>query len=138
MVAPAVALGVIMVLSSLVSAGFDIYSTNETKKASDRALDFSNAFYSGAWVENDRFWKNYIHKHHLEGRQILYPYRSGFNYDANRLYNAQSNLVANDYARMRSVVGGATHVINSGAYGYGVATRKQYGFASHDIGYMYG
>lgn len=138
MVNPAVAVSVIMLLSELVSSGFNIYSTNETTSANDRYQNYVNAFYNGAMRENERYWANYIHKHHLDSRQILYPYRTGYNFDASKIYSSDSAMVGNQYNRAGSYVNGGTRVIKSGAFGYGVSMRDRYVPGKKNIDVMYG
>lgn len=105
-----------MVAMQGVSTAFDIFSTHQTTKASDQAARYTQDFYNGSFTENSRFWQDYIRKHHLEGREIKYPYRTGMNYNMSQLYGSESALTSNRYARYGSYVHGANNMVKSVGY----------------------
>ena len=93
------ALGALSIIDSLFDFASTEIVTRNTDVATRYSADYSRAFYS----ENDRFWNDYIRAHHLEGREIKYPYRTGFIPDKTRLYTSNSQLQNNVVARSRSL-----------------------------------
>lgn len=109
-----------LVAISAVQAGYNIYSTDRTTKASDAYNSYLSQFYGGKASETQRFFEDYIRKHHLQGREIRYPYRSGLVADYSKVLGAASSSAANRYGRYGSYVNGAASVAKSGIYGYGM------------------
>lgn len=99
--------------SALINGAWNAYQTHQSTYASDKAYAFRSSYELGASLENRRFWSDYIRRHHLEGREILYPYRTGYNYDLSKMYTADAALVNNRLNRTGSIVTGLT----SGARG---------------------
>lgn len=93
------ALGALSIIDSLFDLASTEIVTRNTDVATRYSADYSRAFYA----ENDRFWNDYIRAHHLEGREIKYPYRTGFIPDKTRLYTSESQLQNNVVARSRSL-----------------------------------
>lgn len=100
----ALALGI----ASIIDWIWSVYSTQQSTAASDRALEYTKNYVSGAYRENTRYWDDYVKRHHLEKREIMYPYRTGFNYDLSKVYTSDARLVSNDMARTGTYVYGAT------------------------------
>lgn len=100
-----------MMAGTGIEIGADVYARNESNKAQD----YAQAFYSGAMAENSAYWERYIRMHHLENRRIMFPYRTGFNYNATGIYQAQATKAQNN-ARIIADAGRAARQM-AGAYG---------------------
>lgn len=86
-------------LGRMISTGAGIYQTYETTKNADKVNEYGLNFGRGYYAENTRFWNDYIRRHHLEGREIKYPYRSGYIYNQSGIYSAESALQNNEISR---------------------------------------
>lgn len=86
-------------IGRIISTGISIYQTQETTKNADVANQYMVDYSSGYYDENTRFWNDYIQRHHLGGREIKYPYRSGYNYNLSSLYTGQMALKNNELSR---------------------------------------
>lgn len=86
-------------IGRIISTGISIYQTQETTKNADVANQYMVDYSSGYYDENSRFWNDYIQRHHLGGREIKYPYRSGYNYNLSSLYTGQMALKNNELSR---------------------------------------
>lgn len=124
MVAPLV-VPALFLLSSLIMGGIDIYSSMQTTSANDRVQNYVNDFYSGAQLENKKYFDDYIRRHHLTEREIKYPYRVGMNFDASKIYSSGSNLVSNEYRRIGSIAHGIGNSGNAGIYGFSKYSKKK-------------
>lgn len=103
MVAPLLAgLVVAAALGKIIGAGASIYQTYKSTEESDKANRYVQQYTSGYRDENERFWQQYIARHHLENREILYPYRTGYNYNLASLYSSQAALRNNELSRNMS------------------------------------
>lgn len=113
---PLVALAAIGIGAAM--SAWQIYQTDETTKANDKVLDYTNEFYSGAENENSRFWQEYIRRHHLEKRSIMYPYRTGYNFNRSSLLSSEAGLYSNSLSRQGSYVYGVGRTSIGGLYAY--------------------
>lgn len=102
---------------SAIDSGYNIYSTNKTTKASDRYNDYVGQFYGGKMAENTAYFDRYIRAHHLDPKDIKFPYRTGMIFDQSKLYQSKASMVSNEMARTGSYVHGATSVGRSAATG---------------------
>lgn len=89
-------------LGKIASAAAGVYSTYESTANLDRVNSYSRDFSKGYYDENTRFWDQYISRHHLKNREILYPYRSGFNYNLSNMYSSEASLANNELSRNTS------------------------------------
>lgn len=120
MVVPLVIAGAI-VGSAVVSAIAQMYTTYKSTGEYDKAYNYTNAFYNGASAENERYFEDYIRKHHISNRDIRYPYRTGYNFDMSKVLTSNAGLNANSYNRYNSIVQGGSRVVGAGASGYRIA-----------------
>lgn len=97
--------------SAVVSALSNIYQTKKTSDVYDKAYNYNYGFQTGAYSENQRYFEDYIRRHHLGGRTIKYPYRTGYLYDMSKMYTAIAGLNANKVNRMMSYVNGANNIV---------------------------
>lgn len=103
MVAPVlVGLFAAAALGKLIGAGASIYETYKSTENSDKVNKYVQNYSSGYREENERFWNQYIARHHLQNREILYPYRTGYNYNLANLYASESALGNNELSRNMS------------------------------------
>lgn len=103
MVAPVlVGLFAAAALGKLISAGASIYETYQKTENSDEVNRYVQNYSSGYREENERFWQQYIARHHLQNREILYPYRTGYNYNLADLYSSNAALNNNQLSRNMS------------------------------------
>lgn len=122
MVAPLVLAGIFLAAAAIDSM-YNVYSSHESKNAANKANSYIADYTNGAMAENSRYFEDYIRKHHLSGRDIKYPYRTGMNYNASALYGAEySNRLA-DLNLYGSYVHGGTSIARAGAGGYYMANR---------------
>lgn len=119
--APLVIAAAAMGAASLIQNGWNIYSTYKRTSGYDRAYNYTLDYHKGYNAENTRYWENYIRRHHLDRRTVLYPYRTGMNYDLSRMYSAEANINANKYARYDAWMKLATGGMKAGASLYGSA-----------------
>lgn len=124
-------LAALMLALTAADVGYNVYSTNKTTKASDEVNKYLGEFYGGQLQENMAFWDRYIRAHHLEGRQIRFPYRTGMNFNEKGILNADFGSLYNQYARYGSYVHGATSLGKSAGYGYYFATRPTPAFVKN-------
>lgn len=108
-----------LLAASAIGAAWNIYQTDQTTKLQDKTYTYTRDFQRGYYDENSRFWNDYIRLHHLENRKIMYPYRTGYNYDLSKMYTADRNLDINSLNRTGSIVRGFTGMGSSAAYLYG-------------------
>lgn len=113
---PLVALAAIGIGAAM--SAWQIYQTDQSTKANDEVLRYTNDFYSGAERENNQFWQEYIRRHHLEGRQIMYPYRTGFEFNRAPLLSSEAGLYSNSLSRQGSYVYGVGRTAIGGLYAY--------------------
>lgn len=99
------AAAVIAALGKIISAGANVYQTYESTSNTDTVNRYVRDFSKGYYDENDRYWQQYIARHHLQNRQVLYPYRTGYNYNLTNLYSSQAALNNNELARNMSWFG---------------------------------
>lgn len=103
MVVPLLAgLVVASAIGKLIGAGASIYQTYESTKESDKANRYVEGYSSGYRDENERYWQQYIARHHLGNREVVYPYRTGYNYNLASLYSSQAAQRNNELARNMS------------------------------------
>lgn len=131
---PLVALAAIGVSAAM--SAWQIYQTNQSTKVNDKTLEYVNDFYSGAERENTQFWQDYIRRHHLEGRQVLYPYRTGFNYNRSPMLSSEAGLYSNSLARQGSYLNAAGRLTLNGLLAY--SRPNGYGFRPMAPDVMYG
>lgn len=113
----------LMLAMTAVDVGFNIYSTNQTTKASDMYNKYVEGFYGGSQEENSAYFARYLRAHHLDPADVKFPYRTGMNFNQSQLYAAGSKLVNNEYARYGSYVHGATQLGRSASVGAYNSTR---------------
>lgn len=109
-----------MLTSALIDGAWNIYQTDQVTKEQDKAYNQISTYQKGYYDENTRYFSEYIRRHHLEGREIVYPYRTGFNYDLSKMYSADANLVNNSLNRTGSYVRALTGGARAGSYLYNV------------------
>lgn len=112
-----VVLAALMLAMTAVDVGYNIYSTNETTKASDVYNRYVGDFYGGAEKENAAYFARYLRAHHLDPKDVKYPFRTGMNFNESQLYAAGARGVSNEYARLSSLMHGATRVGQSASIG---------------------
>lgn len=88
--------------AALSSAGWNIYQTHQSTKKSDEIYEYSRNYQQAFYEENSRFWDDYIKRHHLEKRQIKYPYRTGYNFNRTGIMGADAGLYNDDLSRTGS------------------------------------
>ena len=139
MVLPLVLAGA-MVAMTAIEALYNVYSTQKTTEASDAQARYQQTFYGGAQLENRAYFDRYIRMHHLQNRKILYPYRTGMNFNASQLYGSNSQLVKNEYSRYGSYVHGGASTGRAGIIGYGAGgfANRYHGSSKPVPDYMYG
>lgn len=117
MALPAVLAGLILAgaIGRVISTGVGIYETHETTKNADKVNEYNLEYGKGYYDENTRFWNDYIQRHHLGGRSIRYPYRTGFEYDRSRIYSPEAFLKNNEINRNLSWY----RLLGSGGLGQG-------------------
>ena len=126
MVAPLVLLAAGMLGTSILSAGWNIYDTTRRSDSAKSIYDYTSNFYQGAYDENNRFFADYLRKHHIEDRKIRYPYRAGYYYNLSGLYNSQYNLKSLEWNKQTSWVNGLLGVGRSGLMGYATSGLGDY------------
>lgn len=104
MALPAVLAGLIVAgaIGRIISTSAGIYQTQESTKNADYVNKYGVEYASGYRDENTRYWNDYIRRHHLDGRQIRYPYRTGYEYNLSQLYSSQMSLRNNELNRNMS------------------------------------
>lgn len=112
-----VVLSALMLAMTAVDVGYNIYSTNETTKASDVYNRYVEGFYGSAEKENASYFARYLRAHHLDPKDVKYPFRTGMNFNESQLYSAGVRDVSNQYARIGSYVHGATRLGQSASLG---------------------
>lgn len=118
MAAPLV-LAAMVLGSTILQNAWNIYGTYKTTELKDQQLRYTRDYQGAFYNENTRFWNDYIKRHHLEKRQIMYPYRTGFNYDLSKMYSAERDLDINSFNRKSSIVNGLLGSGRSAAFLYG-------------------
>lgn len=86
-------------LGKMINSVAGVYGTYKQTENSDRVYDYSLNYAKGYYSENDRYWQQYISRHHLQNREILYPFRTGYHYNLSNLYSAQAGLDNNQLSR---------------------------------------
>ena len=127
MVAPLVALGVAYLGLTVAQSLYNVYNTDRSTKLSDDYYNYTSDYNLGAMYENQNYWQNYLKAHHIQNRDIKYPYRTGYYYNASTLYSARAGFETNNYARQSAWVTGGINAARSGA-GLGFAHYKQPGY----------
>lgn len=80
-------------------------------KSTKQATDYAQDFYNGSYKENLRFWSDYRRAHHWNPRrEIRYPYRTGYNYNLQGMYNAGVREVSAKNSVYRSIASGLVPV----------------------------
>lgn len=128
MVNPIVILGAIAA-AEIIDKGWNVYATNQTTKANDVQNKYLQGFYGAYASESADYLSRYIRAHHLQGRPLRYPIRTGLSPNLSALYGADARLVANKYARAGSYVKFGTGVSRSmgfGRIGLGYIPQKNY------------
>lgn len=106
MVAPVlVGLFAAAALGKIIGSAADIYQTYQHTENSDEVNRYVRDYSRGYKEENDRFWQQYIARHHLEKREVLYPYRTGYHYNLANLYSSNAALSNNELSRNMSWFG---------------------------------
>ena len=93
----------------ILSAGrayTSVEQTNKQTSISDVYNSYLNDFYRGKMNENTDYWTRYIYAHGLEGRQIRYPYRTGYLFNQSGLIGSAGSLASNDLQRHYAMVNG--------------------------------
>lgn len=98
--APAIAAAI----SSLVEGIWNIYATEETTSNNDRVAAYNQQYQLGALYENQKYFDRYIRAHHIQNREIMFPYRTGYNFNLGSLYSSEATLANNAIARQGSWV----------------------------------
>lgn len=101
MALPVVLAGLIVAsaLGKIIGTGASIYGTYESTKNTDVVNEYMKNYGMGYYEENNRFWNDYIQRHHLGGRTIKYPYRLGMEYNLSSVYGAEASLKNNELSR---------------------------------------
>lgn len=102
-------------IGRVISTGAGIYQTYETTKNADEVNEYGVKYGQGYYDENTRFWRDYIQRHHIGGREIRYPFRTGYEYNLSALYGAQASLRNNELNRNMSWF----RLLGSGGVGQG-------------------
>lgn len=89
-------------IGRIISTSAGIYQTYETTKYADNVNNYGVYYGSKYKQENDRFWDDYVQRHHLERRDVRYPLRSGYEYNLSSLYSSQMALKTNEVNRNMS------------------------------------
>jgi len=84
-----VALGLYAAASGVAS----LYAAKQNYRATRRLVHYQTRYYTGAYRENQKFWEDYVRRHHLENRVLRYPYRRGYYYNLSALYGANVRAV---------------------------------------------
>lgn len=128
--------------SSAISALYSAYSTDKATEQSDRSAQYQADYSSALYSENETFWADYIRRHHLEGRTIKYPYRTGLVPNMSALYGAEATLTTNDILRSQAWANAGSRVVSAGAStGAASGVYSQYRnrpIKDSDISRMYG
>lgn len=95
---------VVAAVSALVEGIWNIYATEETTSNNDRVADYNVQYQTGALYENEKYFDRYIRAHHIQNREIMFPYRTGYNYNLGSLYSNEAALSNNAIARQGSWV----------------------------------
>lgn len=123
MALPVYAILGVIALAEMLDKGWNVYSTGQTTKANDFQNRYTQQFYGAYGSESADYMLRYIRAHHLQGRQLRYPIRSGLSPNLSALYGADARLVSNRYARAGSYVK------------FGTGTAKSLGYARIGLGY---
>lgn len=117
MAVPVVLAGLLVAsaIGKIISSGASIYQTYETTKNSDVVNEYAVNYSRGYYNENTRFWEDYIRRHHLERRNVRYPYRVGENYNLSSLYAGEMAIRNNEINRNLSWF----RLLGSGGVGQG-------------------
>lgn len=117
MVLPVALAGLIVAgaIGKLISTGAGIYQTYESTKNADVVNEYGVNYGKGYYEENSRFWNDYIRRHHLQERQVKYPYRTGYEYNLSGLYSSEMALRNNELNRNMSWF----RLLGSGGLGQG-------------------
>lgn len=117
MVLPVALAGLIVAgaIGKIISTGAGIYQTYESTKNADVVNEYGVKYGQGYYEENTRYWNDYVRRHHLQGRQVKYPYRTGYEYNLSGLYSGQMALRNNELSRNMSWF----RLLGSGGLGQG-------------------
>ena len=103
MVLPVVALlAGLAVAGGLFGAGrayLGVEQINRQTAISDTYNRYLNGFYRGQMHENSAYWNRYIRSHGLEGREIRYPYRTGYLFNQSGILSSGNALSLNELQR---------------------------------------
>ena len=102
-------------VASALSAVSTIYSTEVNTRSQDAVSQYTSGYELGAMLENERYFKDYLAKHHIADRGIKYPYRTGVNFNQSRYFKAEANIMGNKASRLSAYTRGASSLF--GLYG---------------------
>lgn len=128
--APLLILAILMLGLTAGESVYNVYNTNEATKISDEYNKAMGAFYGGQFAENTAFWDRYIRAHHIENRNIMFPYRTGYNFNKSQLLQSMNMLDFNNLSRNAAVV----HALTSSGK---AAARAGYAYTKTDYSGFY-